>query len=91
MLVLLMTRAGPITQQWQDAMDEDIALARNLMLVLSAVALLGMVEQIANAGQEQGAGIEQINRAVTEMDTVTQQNAASTAARGQQRWRLKPG
>ncbi|KQQ44472.1 chemotaxis protein [Duganella sp. Leaf126] len=34
-----------------------------------------MVE-ISSAGAEQGAGIEQINQAVTEMDTVTQQNAA---------------
>ena len=31
---------------------------------------------IAAAGQEQDAGIEQINQAVTEMDAVTQQNAA---------------
>jgi len=34
-----------------------------------------MVE-ISSAGHEQSAGIEQINQAVTEMDTVTQQNAA---------------
>jgi methyl-accepting chemotaxis protein len=58
-LQLLLTRAGPITQQWQDAMDEDMALqkrlneqesaaasanyqaARNAMLVMSGVALLG--------------------------------------------------
>ena len=31
---------------------------------------------IAAAGREQDAGIEQINQAVTEMDAVTQQNAA---------------
>ncbi|MGO4470304.1 methyl-accepting chemotaxis protein, partial [Pseudoduganella sp. RAF53_2] len=35
-----------------------------------------VVEQIAVAGQEQSAGIEQINQAVSQMDTVTQQNAA---------------
>jgi uncharacterized phage infection (PIP) family protein YhgE len=35
-----------------------------------------MVEQIAAAGKEQSEGIEQINRAVSEMDSVTQQNAA---------------
>jgi methyl-accepting chemotaxis protein len=35
-----------------------------------------IMAEISNAGHEQSAGIEQINQAVTEMDTVTQQNAA---------------
>ena len=35
-----------------------------------------IMAEISNAGREQSAGIEQINQAVTEMDTVTQQNAA---------------
>lgn len=35
-----------------------------------------LVREIAAATEEQAQGIEQINRAVTEMDTVTQQNAA---------------
>jgi uncharacterized phage infection (PIP) family protein YhgE len=34
------------------------------------------MSDISAAGQEQDAGIEQINQAVTEMDAVTQQNAA---------------
>jgi methyl-accepting chemotaxis protein len=45
--------------------------------VVSAVQRVSsMVEQISAAGREQSAGIEQISRAVTEMDSVTQQNAA---------------
>jgi methyl-accepting chemotaxis protein len=36
-----------------------------------------LVAEIAAASSEQAQGIEQLNRAVTEMDRVTQQNAAS--------------
>ena len=32
--------------------------------------------EIAAASSEQGAGIEQVNKAITQMDEVTQQNAA---------------
>jgi methyl-accepting chemotaxis protein len=32
--------------------------------------------EIMTSGEEQSAGIEQINRAVAQMDQVTQQNAA---------------
>jgi len=32
--------------------------------------------EIASASQEQTSGIEQINQAITQMDQVTQQNAA---------------
>jgi methyl-accepting chemotaxis protein len=35
-----------------------------------------IMSEITSAGREQEAGIEQINQAVTEMDAVTQQNAA---------------
>jgi len=37
----------------------------------------GLVSGIAEASQEQAQGIEQINKAVAEMDKVTQQNAAN--------------
>ena len=65
----------------------------------SGVALTGIVEavkkvtdivaEIAAASQEQSAGIDQVNRAVMQMDEVTQQNAAlveeaSAAARAMQ-------
>ena len=35
-----------------------------------------ILEEISHASREQSAGIEQVNRAVGEMDQVTQQNAA---------------
>jgi len=35
-----------------------------------------MVAEVSQAGQEQAAGIDQINGAVTRLDQVTQQNAA---------------
>ena len=38
-----------------------------------------MVGEIAAASKEQAQGIEQVNTAVTEMDKVTQQNAANAA------------
>jgi methyl-accepting chemotaxis protein len=34
------------------------------------------VAEIAAASREQSSGIEQVNRAVTQMDQITQQNAA---------------
>ncbi|CAJ6528721.1 methyl-accepting chemotaxis protein [Burkholderia pseudomallei] len=36
----------------------------------------GIVSEIAAASNEQSVGIEQVNRAVAQMDNVTQQNAA---------------
>lgn len=35
-----------------------------------------ILDEISHASHEQSAGIEQVNRAVVEMDQVTQQNAA---------------
>jgi len=45
-------------------------------VVASVQRVNDIMAEISNAGREQSAGIEQINQAVTEMDTVTQQNAA---------------
>ena len=36
----------------------------------------GLIAEIAAAGSEQAAGIDQVNRAIGQMDEVTQQNAA---------------
>ncbi len=36
----------------------------------------GIFDEIVNASAEQSIGIEQVNQAITQMDTVTQQNAA---------------
>jgi len=35
----------------------------------------GIMAEISHAGREQSAGIDQVNQAITQMDTVTQQNA----------------
>ncbi|QYG10024.1 MCP four helix bundle domain-containing protein [Janthinobacterium sp. PAMC25594] len=45
-------------------------------VVNSVRRVTDIMAEISTASDEQGAGIEQINQAVSEMDTVTQQNAA---------------
>jgi methyl-accepting chemotaxis protein len=45
-------------------------------VVASVQRVTDIMAEISTAGDEQSAGIEQINQAVSEMDTVTQQNAA---------------
>ena len=45
-------------------------------IVSSVKRVTSIIAEIANASVEQEAGINQINEAVTQMDTVTQQNAA---------------
>ena len=45
-------------------------------VVASVKRVTSIMSEIMQAGQEQTAGIEQINNAVTQMDDVTQQNAA---------------
>lgn len=43
----------------------------------SSDKVVGLISEIATGSEEQSQGIEQINRAVAEMNKVTQQNAAS--------------
>ncbi|HEX3097095.1 MAG TPA: methyl-accepting chemotaxis protein [Usitatibacter sp.] len=45
-------------------------------IVLAVKRVTGIMSDIASASQEQLTGIQQVGRAVTEMDRVTQQNAA---------------
>ena len=45
-------------------------------IVNSVKRVSDMVESIASASEEQRVGIEEVNRAITQMDQVTQQNAA---------------
>ncbi|MBA5689885.1 methyl-accepting chemotaxis protein [Rugamonas apoptosis] len=45
-------------------------------VVASVKRVTGIINEITIAGREQTSGIEQINQAITQMDTVTQQNAA---------------
>ena len=45
-------------------------------IVQSIQTVTNLVSEIASASQEQSTGIEEINRAITEMDEMTQQNSA---------------
>ncbi len=45
-------------------------------IVLAAQKVNDIVSEIAVASREQSVGVEQVNRAITDMDGVTQQNAA---------------
>lgn len=45
-------------------------------IVQAVEKVAGMIAEISNASAEQTSGIEQINQAVSQMDEMTQQNAA---------------
>jgi methyl-accepting chemotaxis protein len=45
-------------------------------VVASVKRVTGIIAEIAEASEEQRNGIEQVNQAITQMDDVTQQNAA---------------
>jgi methyl-accepting chemotaxis protein len=47
-------------------------------IVVSVKRVTDIIGEIAAASREQSAGIDQVNRAVTQMDRVTQSNAAQT-------------
>jgi methyl-accepting chemotaxis protein len=44
-------------------------------VVASVQRMTDIMAEITHAGQEQSAGIEQVNQAISQMDAVTQQNA----------------
>ncbi|MDE2389810.1 MAG: HAMP domain-containing protein, partial [Betaproteobacteria bacterium] len=56
-----------LVEKTGNTMDEIVTAIRNLTDIMS---------DITSASKEQSSGIEQINQAVTQMDDVTQQNAA---------------
>jgi methyl-accepting chemotaxis protein len=47
-------------------------------IVTDVKKVADLIAEISAASSEQSQGIEQVNKAVTQMDTVTQQNAAQT-------------
>src|SRR3546814_9121610 len=49
-------------------------------IVTSVKRVTDIMAEISAASQEQSAGIEQVNKAITSMDEVTQQNAALVEA-----------
>jgi methyl-accepting chemotaxis protein len=57
-----------LTKMTQEAFKENIAIAGKIAQ---------LIDEIATASQEQAHGIFQVNKAVTEMDKVTQQAAAN--------------
>jgi methyl-accepting chemotaxis protein I, serine sensor receptor len=61
-----------------DAGADLVDKAGNTMddIVTSVARVTDIMAEIMAAGEEQSAGIEQINQAIVQMDTVTQQNAA---------------
>ncbi|MES2076657.1 MAG: methyl-accepting chemotaxis protein [Pseudomonadota bacterium] len=64
--------------QQADAGNAQVERAGATMrqIVTSIDGVSAIIDEISTAGQEQSAGIEQINQAIIEMDGVTQQNAA---------------
>jgi methyl-accepting chemotaxis protein len=64
-----------------ETVEEGAALVSNAgatmgEIVTSVGRVTEILDEISHASREQSAGIEQVNRAVGEMDQVTQQNAA---------------
>ncbi|MFO7984495.1 MAG: methyl-accepting chemotaxis protein [Desulfatiglandaceae bacterium] len=57
-----------LTQSTQEAFNEDIDISKKVSQ---------LVAEIATASEEQTQGIDQVNKAVSEMDRVVQQNAAN--------------
>jgi methyl-accepting chemotaxis protein len=57
-----------LTLATQEAFKKNVEVARKVG---------GIIDEIATASQEQAQGISQINKAVAEMDQVTQKNASS--------------
>ncbi|HEY5798677.1 MAG TPA: methyl-accepting chemotaxis protein [Burkholderiaceae bacterium] len=65
-----------VAQVGQGGKLVDQAGATMEEIVASVNRVTGIMGEISSASQEQEAGITQINRAVSDMDSVTQQNAA---------------
>jgi len=66
-------------QKVQDGSELVTRSGQTLVEIVTAVKRVsGIIAEIAAASQEQSAGIDQVNRAVAQMDHVVQQNAAHT-------------
>ncbi|MCB0325311.1 MAG: methyl-accepting chemotaxis protein [Bdellovibrionales bacterium] len=79
-------------KQSKDLAENGVTICRQVATSLSeiqtnSVKAADLVKEIAAASREQATGVEQVNRAVTELDKVTQANAASaeeSAAAGEE-------
>ncbi len=62
---------------WQQALSLSVKPgARCRRLFTPCLRVTGIMSEIAAASDEQSKGIDQVGQAVTQMDEVTQQNAA---------------
>jgi methyl-accepting chemotaxis protein len=70
----LINDSGEKVREGSELVDES---GRTLEEIVDGAKKVGdIISEIAAAGIEQTAGIEQVNKAVTQMDEMTQQNAA---------------
>ena len=70
----LITKSSSQVQEGVDLVNKAGASLHEIAESIKKVSEL--VADIANAGAEQASGIEQVNKALTQMDDVTQQNSA---------------
>lgn len=70
----LITRSGTEVKDGVDLVNRAGASLGEIVTSIKEVA--SIIDDIATASAEQASGIEQINKALTQMDAVTQQNSA---------------
>ena len=70
----LITNSSSQVQEGVDLVNRAGASLHEIVESIKKVS--NLVADIANAGAEQASGIEQVNKALTQMDDVTQQNSA---------------
>jgi hypothetical protein len=81
-----------LLDQAQRSANNGVAVSREVSQALSAinetaVRVTGLISNVSVSSMEQATGIEQVNRAVSEMNKITQSNASSaeeSAAAGQE-------
>ena len=66
--IAVVKNSGEFTRLTQEAFAQNVEISRKVGT---------LVDEIATASQEQAQGIDQINKAVADLDRVTQQNAAN--------------
>jgi methyl-accepting chemotaxis protein len=71
--------AGEITKLSKDSMETARRAGEIIEVIVPNVKkTASLVQEIAAASREQGMGIEQINKAMMQLDTVVQQNASAS-------------
>ena len=70
----IITNSSSQVQEGVDLVNKAGASLHEIVQSIKKVS--DLVADIANAGAEQASGIEQVNKALTQMDDVTQQNSA---------------